>query len=216
MHKTAIFDLDGTLLYTLEDLKNSVNYALLQYSCPPRTLEEVRKFVGNGVRLLMERAMPQGSANPNFEECLSCFKSHYAKNMYNKTAPFDGINEMLDILKSRGYKIAVVSNKFDTAVKELCQKYFDNRVEVAIGENEAAGIHKKPAPDSVFRAMELLNSDKNLTYYIGDSEVDIQTAKNSGLQCISVSWGYKDREFLLLHDAQVIIDSPGQILEYLK
>ena len=215
MQKGAIFDLDGTLLYTLEDLKESVNFALAKYDYAPRTLEEVRNFVGNGVRLLMERAVPQGAENPDFEAILKCFKEHYAENMYNKTKPFDGILEMLEVLQKRGYKIGVVSNKFDKAVKELCRKYFCERVEVAIGEDEQHGIRKKPAPDSVFKAMEILGCDKNSTYYIGDSEVDLETAKNSGWKSISVTWGYKDREFLLSHGAENIVEKPREILEIL-
>lgn len=215
MHKCAIFDLDGTLLYTLEDLKDSVNFALAKFGYPARTLEEVRNFVGNGVRLLIERSIPEGSENPDFEECLKVFKEHYAKNMYNKTKPFDGIMEMLENLHLQGIKIGVVSNKFDAAVKDLCEKYFAGLTEAAIGENEQAGVKKKPAPDSVFRAMEILDADKDSSYYIGDSEVDIQTAKNSGLKCISVIWGYKSREFLLSHGANIIADKPEDITKFL-
>ncbi len=214
MEKGAIFDLDGTLLYTLEDLKDSVNFALAKYNYPPRTLDEVRNFVGNGVRPLIERSIPQGVSNPNFEECLNCFKQHYAQNMYNKTKLFDGIDEMLTELQSRGYKIAVVSNKFDKAVKELCEKYFGKKIEIAIGESD--GVRKKPAPDSVLKAMEILDCNPDLTYYIGDSEVDIETAKNANLKCISVNWGYKDTEFLKAHGAKIIISHPKEILNILK
>lgn len=213
MQKAAIFDLDGTLLYTLEDLKDSVNFALIKYDCPCRSLDEVRDFVGNGVKVLIERSMPEGCNNPSFDKCLKCFKEHYAKNMYNKTKLFDGIEEMLDTLKSRGYKIAVVSNKFDTAVKDLCKKYFGEKVEVAIGESE--GVRKKPAPDSVIKAINILGCDKDLTYYIGDSEVDIETAQNSRLKCISVSWGYKDKDFLKKHGAEIIVDKPCEIADFL-
>lgn len=216
MEKGAIFDLDGTLLYTLEDLKDSVNFSLEKFGYPKRTLEEVRVFVGNGVRLLMERAIPNGTENKDFDSCLNCFKEHYAKNMYNKTKPFDGILDMLDELKIRGYKIGVVSNKFDLAVKELCKNYFNDKVELAIGESEAEGIRKKPYPDSVFKAMEILNCDKNKTFYLGDSEVDIETAQNSGLKCISVTWGYKDEQFLKAHGAKLIAHKPSDILEFLK
>lgn len=216
MEKGAIFDLDGTLLYTLEDLKDSVNFALEKFGYPKRTLEEVRVFVGNGVRLLMERAIPNGTENKDFENCLKCFKEHYEKNMYNKTKPFDGILEMLDELKFRGYKIGVVSNKFDLAVKELCKNYFENKIEIAIGESEAEGIRKKPYPDSVFKAMEILDCDKDKTFYLGDSEVDIETAKNSGLKCVSVTWGYKDEKYLKAHGAKLIAHKPSDILEFLK
>ena len=216
MAKGAIFDLDGTLLYTLEDLKYSVNFALDKFNYPVRTLDEIRVFVGNGVKLLMERALPDGIQNPDFDRCLNCFKEHYAKNMYNKTKPFDGIEDMLDILKSRNYRIAVVSNKFDAAVKELCKKYFNGKIELAIGESEAEGIRKKPYPDSVLRAMKLLDCDIDKTFYIGDSEVDIQTADNSGLKCISVTWGYKDEKYLISQGAKIIARKPSDILEFLK
>ena len=214
MEKGAIFDLDGTLLYTLEDLKDSVNFALEKYDYPPRTLDEIRNFVGNGVKLLIKRSIPQGTLNPNFEECLDCFKKHYAQNMYNKTKLFDGIDNMLTTLQSRGYKIGVVSNKFDNAVKELCEKYFGKKIEIAIGESE--GIKKKPAPDCVLKAMKILNCSPDLTYYIGDSEVDIQTAKNCNLKCISVSWGYKNIDFLKANGANIIVNHPSEILEILK
>ena len=216
MQKAVIFDLDGTLLYTLEDLKNSVNVALNKFNYPSRTLDEVRNFVGNGVRLLIERAIPDGKSNPHFEECLKYFKEDYVKNMYNETKPFDGILEMLENLRKKDYKIGVVSNKFDKAVKELCDKYFEGKIDVAIGENEEKGVRKKPDPTGVFEAIKLLNCDKNFTYYVGDSEVDIQTAKNSNLKCISVTWGYKDKEFLLKNNAEIIINNPEEIFEILK
>ncbi len=215
MQKAVIFDLDGTLLYTLEDLKDSVNFALKKFNYPARTLDEIRSFVGNGVRLLIERALPNGAENPDFENCLECFKTHYSENMYNKTKPFDGILEMLELLTSRKYKIAVVSNKFDLAVKELCKKYFGEKIELAIGENEAIGIHKKPSPDSVLKVIETFSCDKNLTFYVGDSEVDIQTAKNSGLECISITWGYKDKDFLIKNGAKKIADTMEDLLKYL-
>lgn len=214
MEKGAIFDLDGTLLYTLEDLKDSVNFTLAKYNYPLKTLDEVRNFVGNGVQPLIERAIPQGLSNPHFEECLNCFKQHYAQNMYNKTKLFDGIDEMLVELQLRGYKTAVISNKFDKAVKELCEKYFGKKIEIAIGESD--GVRKKPAPDSVLKAMKILNCNPDLTYYIGDSEVDIETAKNANLKCISVNWGYKDTEFLKTHGAKIIVSRPKEILNILK
>lgn len=210
MIKTVIFDLDGTLLYTLEDLKDSVNFALVQFNYPPKTLDEVRNFVGNGVRLLIERSLPSGAKNPDLEQVLKIFKTHYAENMYNKTKPFDGINEMLDELKRKGIHLAVVSNKFDLAVKELCRKYFGEKIEIAIGESE--NVRKKPAPDSVLKVMEILNCNKDETFYVGDSEVDIQTAANCNLKCISVAWGYKNRNFLTENGARIIVNTPKEIL----
>jgi len=213
-NKTVIFDLDGTLLYTLEDLKDSVNFALSKFNYPPKNLEEIRNFVGNGVKVLMELSIPQGKNNENFNECLAIFKTHYAQNMYNKTKPYDGIIEMLENLQNLGFKTAVVSNKFDLATKELCKKYFAEKIEIAIGESE--NIRKKPAPDSIFKVMEILNSNKNSTYFVGDSEVDIQTAQNANIKCISVTWGYKDKEFLLKNGAKFLANSPKEILEIIS
>ncbi|MBO5384937.1 HAD family hydrolase [bacterium] len=213
-NKTVIFDLDGTLLYTLEDLKDSMNFALSKFNYPQKNLEEIRNFVGNGVKVLMELSIPQGKNNENFNECLAIFKTHYAQNMYNKTKPYDGIIEMLENLQQQGFRTAVVSNKFDLATKELCKKYFAKKIEIAIGESE--NIRKKPAPDSIFKVMEILNSNKNSTYFVGDSEVDIQTAQNANIKCISVTWGYKDKEFLLKNGAKFLANSPKEILEIIS
>lgn len=211
-----IFDLDGTLLNTLDDLADSTNFALSSLKYPQKTLEEIRNFVGNGVAKLIERAIPQGIQNPNFEKCLTIFKQYYSQNMYNKTKPYDGIIEMLTELRNQGCKVAVVSNKFDAAVKELCKKYFDNLVDIAIGEDEVHGIKKKPAPDTVNKVLELFSAKKEDSIYVGDSDVDIMTAKNSELSCISVTWGFRDIDFLKQHGADIIIDKPEQLLDCLN
>lgn len=212
MKSAIIFDLDGTLLNTLNDLTDSTNFALKQFHYPARSVEEIRNFVGNGVAKLIERAIPDGIDNPNFEECLEIFKKHYSENMYNKTAPYDGIVPMLTSLYEDGYGIAVVSNKFDSAVKELCNKYFPYLIYVAIGENEARGIRKKPAPDTVKLALRDLGlCSPESAIFCGDSEVDILTAQNSQMPCISVTWGFKDRKFLIEHNAKIIIDNPQEI-----
>ena len=205
MKKAVIFDLDGTLLNTLDDLADSTNYALSRFGYPTRTIEEVRQFVGNGVAKLIERAIPKGKNNPNFEKCLAIFKENYAQNMYNKTAPYNGIIEMLSNLKSKGIKIAVVSNKFDLAVKELCKKYFEGFIDFAAGENEAQGIKKKPAPDTVISVLNEFNFAPEDAVYVGDSDVDIMTAKNSKMPCISVTWGFRDEKFLLENGATILI-----------
>lgn len=215
MKKIVIFDLDGTLLNTLDDLADSTNFALSQFNYPTRTIEEVRQFVGNGVAKLIERAIPEGKNNPNFEKCLAIFKENYAQNMYNKTAPYNGILDMLANLKSKGLKIAVVSNKFDLAVKELCQRYFNGYIDFAAGENEAAGIKKKPAPDTVLEVLKEFNLKPNEAIYVGDSDVDIMTAKNSDMPCISVTWGFRDEKFLLSHGATILIDFPDEIYRHL-
>lgn len=215
MKKAVIFDLDGTLLNTLDDLADSTNYALSRFGYPTRTIEEVRQFVGNGVAKLIERAIPEGKNNPNFEKCLAIFKENYAQNMYNKTAPYNGIIEMLSNLKSKGIKIAVVSNKFDLAVKELCKKYFEGVIDFAAGENEAQGIKKKPAPDTVISVLNEFNFASEDAVYVGDSDVDIMTAKNSKMPCISVTWGFRDEKFLLENGATILINAPSEIYNHL-
>ncbi len=213
--KIVIFDLDGTLLDTLKDLTDSTNYAICEYGFKQRTIEEIRNFVGNGVYKLIERAIPEGISNPNYKNCVVSFKSHYEKNMYNKTKPYSGIIQMLEVIKRSGIKVAVVSNKFDLAVKELCSKYFPELIDFAAGENEALGIRKKPAPDTVLHVLKQFNFSSKEAIYVGDSEVDIQTAANSEMECISVSWGFKDRDFLISNGAKIIVDNPEDILLYL-
>lgn len=196
---TVVFDLDGTLLNTLEDLAEAVNYALRKQGMPERTLEEVRRFVGNGVRLLMIRAVPDGESNPLFEETFDLFKTYYGEHCNDNTKPYDGVMELLSTLKEKGYAVAIVSNKIDFAVKELNELYFKGIVPVAIGEKE--GIRRKPAPDTVFEALKELGKTKEEAVYVGDSDVDIETAKNAGMPCISVLWGFRDKEFLDEHGA---------------
>lgn len=208
MIKTVIFDLDGTLLNTLDDLKDSTNFALSQFDFPTRTLEEVRQFVGNGVKKLIERAVPADCDEEITSKCLTIFKEHYSKNMYNHTKPYNGILYALENIHNQGLKIAVVSNKFDSAVKELCTKYFSNLVDIAIGQ--ADDVPKKPAPNGVFKAMEALNAEKISSVYIGDSEVDVATAQNSGLPCIGVTWGFRDEKDLT--GANVIINAPSELI----
>ena len=213
--KLIIFDLDGTLLNTLDDLADSTNLVLEHFNYPKRTKEEVRSFVGNGVAKLIERAIPGGEKDANFNNCLKLFKEIYPQNMYNKTAPYPGIVEMLETLKAKGYLIAVVSNKFDLAVKDLCEKYFPKLIDFAAGEKEAEGIRKKPAPDMIIKILNIYDLDSCDAVYAGDSEVDIQTAKNSNLKCISVTWGFKDKKFLTENGAEFIADTPSQITDFL-
>ena len=212
-YDTIVFDLDGTLIDTLEDLKDSVNYAMNVYGFPERSLEEIRTFVGNGVGKLIERAIPDGIENPLYKECLKVFQDHYSKNMQNKTAPYNGIKELLAELKDRGFKMAVVSNKFDSAVKKLVKEFFGDYIKVAIGESE--NVSRKPAPDTVIKALAELGSAPDKAVYVGDSEVDVMTAKNSKLTCIGVTWGFRTREVLEKEGAQYIIDEPHQLLSIL-
>lgn len=212
-YDTYIFDLDGTLLDTLGDLATSVNYALRTHHLPEHTVDEVRRMVGNGVRLLIERAVPDGDCNPLLDNVFSVFRQHYLEHSLDTTRPYEGIPEMLAALKQCGCRIAVVSNKFDTATKSLCRHFFPNTVDVAIGENEVAGIRKKPAPDTVRAALRQLGvGEGGRAVYVGDSDVDIMTARNSGLPCISVLWGFRDREFLLSHGATTFVSRPEELL----
>ena len=205
-YKTYIFDLDGTLLSTLADLAASTNYALRTHHMPERSLDEVRRFVGNGVKKLMERAIPDGLNNPLFEETFATFRQHYMQHNLDTTQPYPGIMQLLEQLKAEGKNIAVVSNKFYAATRELCRHFFGDLVPVAIGERE--DIRKKPAPDTVIEALRELDVDKEGAVYIGDSDVDIMTAKNSGMPCVSVLWGFRDKEFLLEHGATTLISQP--------
>ena len=211
-YDTYIFDLDGTLLDTLSDLTCSVNHALHQHGMPQRTLDEVRQFVGNGVRMLMTRAVPDGEQNPLFETAFQTFREHYLEHSLDHTRPYDGVPEMLAALRRRGRRVAVVSNKFYLATQELCRHFFPDTVEVAIGEHEAEGIRRKPAPDTVNEALRLLGADREGAVYVGDSDVDLMTARNSGLPCVSVLWGFRDRHFLSQHGATTFISSPLELI----
>ena len=211
-YNTYIFDLDGTLLDTLQDLAASVNYALRQHGMPEHSIDDVRRFVGNGVRLLMERAIPDGAANPDFEATFATFREHYMHHSLDTTRPYPGIPEVLTELKSRGCKLAVVSNKMMAATQELIRHFFPDTIEVAIGEHEAEGIRKKPAPDTVFAALKELGTGKEDAVYVGDSDVDIATARNSGLPCVSVLWGFRDKAFLIKHGAETFVSKPLELL----
>lgn len=209
-YKTYIFDLDGTLLSTLADLAASTNYALRTHHMPERSIDEVRRFVGNGVKKLMERAIPDGLNNPLFEDTFATFRQHYMQHNLDTTQPYPGIMQLLEQLKAEGKNIAVVSNKFYAATRELCRHFFGDLVPVAIGERE--DIRKKPAPDTVIEALRELGVDKEGAVYIGDSDVDIDTARNSHMPCISVLWGFRSKEFLLEHGATHLVSSPSEIV----
>ena len=204
-----IFDLDGTLLDTLADLAASANYALRKNGFPERSVEEVRRFVGNGVRKLIERAVPAGTPYDDVEKTLATFKRHYTEHSLDTTKPYPGIPDMLKRMKAGGCHVAVVSNKFDAATKALCAHFFFGLVDVAIGESEK--IRKKPAPDTVIEAMRILGVEPSQCVYVGDSDVDIETARNAGIPCISVLWGFRDREFLIEHGATHLISSPKEL-----
>ena len=209
-YQTAVFDLDGTLLDTLEDLYLATNAALERHSLPRRSRDEVRLFVGNGVEMLIRRAVPHGTDEETTLAVLADFKTTYAAICEDHTRPYDGILDMLTALRERGIRVAVVSNKFDAATKKLCEKYFGDLVEVAIGER--AGVRKKPAPDTVYEALKELGVTAEGAVYIGDSDVDIRTAENCGMPCISVTWGLRDEDFLIENGAKTLVDSPEKLL----
>lgn len=213
---TVIFDMDGTVLYTLDDLKTATNVILRQYGYPERSLDEVRQFVGNGIRKTIERAVPADVAENQelIDLMFTDFQKYYDVHCLDETRPYDGILELMDTLKAKGYKMAIVSNKVDTAVKELNQHFFGDRVPVAIGERP--GVKKKPAPDTVFAALEELGSTKEESVYIGDSDVDFNTALNSDMPCISVLWGFRDRDFLESMGASTFAQKPEDILGLLQ
>ena len=213
-YDTVIFDLDGTLLYTLEDLMDSTNYVLGKHGLPLKTLEDIRRFIGNGVRRLMALSIEGGENHPHFEEYLLEFREHYKLNSRNKTKPYDGIKELLFDLRAAGIKTAVVSNKFDSAVKELCDYYFDGLFDISAGEKE--GVRKKPYPDLVLSVIDALHASPERTVYVGDSEVDIEMSNNSHLDCIAVTWGFRDRERLEECGAKIFADTPGDILRLIK
>lgn len=210
---TVIFDLDGTLLDTLGDLTDAVNYALTAYEMPQRSIDEIRQFVGNGIRRLMQRAVPNGEKNPDFEAVFSTFRSYYDVHCNDKTKPYEGIMELIDALLERGINLAIVSNKVESAVQTLNKLYFP-QVKVAVGDRE--GLQRKPAPDSVFQAMSVFDAKSAETLYVGDSGVDVETAKNAGVTCISVLWGFRDKGQLLESGAKILIEKPLELLELIE
>lgn len=214
-YDTVIFDLDGTLLDSLDDLAAAVNAALTACGYPLHTRDEVRRFVGNGVVKLIQRSVPEGTSEEERERVLQFFKAYYSEHSRDLTRPYPGIPELLELLHSRGVRMAIVSNKFESAVEELNAFYFDSRIGVAAGENEAAGIRKKPAPDMVFSALEKLGSDRAHAIYVGDSEVDAQTAAAAGMDCMLVSWGFRERELLESFHPVFLADRPEQAAQYI-
>ncbi len=213
MYNTIIFDLDGTLLNTIDDLASAVNFVQKKFGWDVHAVDLVRKNVGNGIKKLVERSIPYGMENSQFEEAFKAFKEFYQENCQIKTAPYEGVMELLKNLKETGYKMAIVSNKAQGAVSELNDIYFSEFIDVAIGENEDGGIKKKPAPDEVEMALLQLNSKKEESLYVGDSEVDKATADNSGLDCVLCQWGFRDRELLQSLNPKAIIATPGELID---
>ena len=211
MKTAVIFDLDGTLLNTLEDLKDSTNYALQKFGFPQRTLDEVRSSLGNGLRMLIVRAVPADTDDAVIDAVLKTMKLHYAENYHNKTRPYDGIEALLIRLKAEGYPMAIVSNKADLVVALLRKLYFDTLIPVAVGETE--GVLRKPAPDMVIEGLRRLGLPGPKAVYVGDSEVDLQTARNVGIPCLSVTWGFRSIQQLKEAGAQHLAHTPDELYE---
>ena len=211
---TIIFDMDGTVLNTLDDLTDSVNHVLSLYQMPLRSREEYRLFFGNGIRYALTRAVPENTPDSLINEMISAFKTYYDRHCLDQTRPYDGAPELMSELKKNGYKMAIVSNKIDSAVKELNERFFAEYVEVAIGERTA--IQRKPAADMVFAALNELGSTREEAVYIGDSEVDLETARNAGMPCITALWGFRDKDYLFQRGAALFADKPEDVLSILE
>lgn len=214
MKKTLTFDLDGTVLDTLQDLQNSVNFALRSYNFRQKSLEDVRNSVGNGLKMLIRRTLPTEADETTVEQVLTAMKEHYRLHCHDETKPYPGVPELLTRLHAEGYRIALVSNKADAMTKELHRVFFSDTIHVAIGETEH--FRRKPAPDMVFEALRLLGADRNDAICIGDSEVDIETARNAGLPCLSVGWGFRSEEALLAAGAGTLCRTPQELYEAIK
>lgn len=210
MYQLAIFDMDGTILDTLEDLKISINYALSQNGFPERTLEEVRKFVGNGSQKLVERSVPKGTSEEKQQEVLASFDEYYEKHCAVNTRPYKGVVNAIIELRAVDIKTAVVSNKPNYGVQSLCRKYFKGLFDYKVGMRK--GMRKKPDPDAVMKVLEHFQIAKEDAIFIGDSDVDVQTAKNAGLRCIGVTWGFRDRKVLEKAGADIIADDVEDVL----
>ncbi len=211
---TVIFDLDGTLLNTLGDLHACFNYAIKSFGYPERSIEEVRNFVGNGIVKAIERALPKKVSDKELQEITIVFKEYYQKHMFELTKPYEGIIPMLCKLKEKGFKTAVVSNKYDDAVKNLCKTYFKDLIEAASGEG--CGVKRKPDTSGILKVLKELNSSIEQSIYIGDSDIDILTAKNARIPCISVLWGFRDKEFLINHGADIFAQTPEDIIKIIE
>ena len=212
-YSLAVFDMDGTILDTLDDLTNTLNLSLEELGMPLRTKDEVRSFVGNGVGKLLERAVPCGTSVEEMARLTEAFRKNYAAHCADMTRPYDGVPEAIAALRRMGMKTAVVSNKVDFAVQALKEDYFPGLFDMAVGERD--GVRRKPAPDSVNEVMRVLGKSREETVYIGDSDVDADTAKNAGVDFVGVEWGFRPREVLIAHGAQVIAKDTDELLEAL-
>ena len=207
--KCAVFDLDGTLLDTLEDLKEAVNFALRKRGRPTITLEETRKFVGNGVAKLVARALREGEKDPDFSGILADMRRYYAAHIAVRTRPYPGIPEALKKLRERGFKVAIVSNKPEAAVRRLARRFFPGLVDVALGDKP--GRARKPEPDGVLEAVRLLGAKPSEALYIGDSEVDMRTARNTGLPVAAVKWGFREKKDVEPYRPELYAERPADL-----
>ncbi len=215
MKKLIIFDLDGTLLDTLTDLQNSVNFALSQYDFPLKSREDVRKAIGNGVAKLMERSIPKGLANPHYFDCLDIFKKHYSEHYSDATFPYENMPQVINELRKMGYMTAVATNKIDKLAKELIEHHFPNSFDYILGDVD--GVPKKPNPDMINNIISYFNLDRNQVIYIGDTNVDEETAINSGLDYVLVSYGYRTlAEIKKTCICRTILSSPLEVLHYFE
>ncbi len=213
MKHAVIFDLDGTLLNTLGDLRAATNHALEVRGLPPHSMEEIRQFIGNGIRLLICRAMPEGTSEAEIDAALDDFKAYYAAHIHDRTVPYDGIPQLLTALRKRGIKVAVLSNKIDSASQQLIEYFFPGKTDVVFGEH--VGVPRKPDPTSCRMVMQQLGVQPEQVLYVGDSGTDMQTAKNAGLYAVGVTWGFRSKEVLLEYGADVLVHRPEQILQIL-
>ena len=208
-YKAVLFDMDGTLLDTLEDLCDSTNHALAQMGYPLRGIEEIRRFIGNGAEKQIRRAVPEGTSEGKIMETLAAFRAYYQDHCQIKTKVYDGLLDVLSELKEKGVKMAVVSNKPDAAVKKLSREYFGDRLDYAIGPSD--GVRCKPYPDMAEEALKALGVEKKDAVFVGDSEVDVQTGLNAGLDVIAVSWGFRLRQVVIEAGAKMIADDAGEL-----
>lgn len=214
MRKTLLFDLDGTLLNTLKDLQISTNFALNTYNYAEKSLEEIRNSVGNGLRMLIRRSLPANAEDATVDAVLQTMKEYYRLHCHDETKPYPGVPELLARLRAEGCRMAIVSNKADAMVQELQRVFFPDTITVSIGESN--GIRRKPAPDMVFAALRLLGSDGSDAAYIGDSQVDIETAKNAGLPCLSVAWGFRTPRDLFTAGAERVCLTTSELYDAIK
>ena len=210
-HSTVLFDFDGTLLYTIPDLADAVNHALAKYGYPTHDYPTVQGFVGNGVRLLVSRALPGGEENPDMEAVFAAFGEYYDVHCLDKTAPYEGIMDMLAVLHAQGVKMAIVTNKYQAAAEELRARFFGDYIPII--EGDIAGRQRKPDPAPVLAALQALGADAEGAIYVGDTEVDMATARNSGIDFCAVAWGYRTREQLEALGIELIADEPGELPE---